>query len=64
MAKYSKATQEHVRKTMRKKKKGELYSSSGDKVTDDKQAIAIALSEARKKGYKAPKKEEANTEEE
>jgi len=54
MTKYSKNTQELVEKTMRKKKEGKLYSSSGDKVTDDKQAVAIALSEARKKGYKVP----------
>lgn len=58
MAKYSKNTQELVRKTMRKKKAGKLYSGSGSKVTDDKQAIAIALSEAREKGYKAPKPKE------
>lgn len=56
MAKYSKKAQEHVEKTMRKKKEGKLYSSSGDKVKDDKQAIAIALSEAREKGYKVPAK--------
>ncbi len=37
-------------------KKGKLNSSSGDKVTNRKQAIAIGLSEAREKGYKAPKK--------
>lgn len=39
---------------MRKKKAGKLYSSSGDKVTDNKQAVAIAISEAREKGYKVP----------
>jgi len=62
MAKYSKATQNLVRQIMRRKKAGKLYSSSGDKVTDDKQAIAIALSEARKKGYKAPEKEDDDAE--
>ncbi len=55
MAKYSKKAQELVAKTLRKKKKGKLFSSSGQKVTDTKQAIAIALSEARKKRYKVPK---------
>ena len=56
MAKYSKSTQDHVEKTMRRKKKGTLKSGSGKKVKSSKQAIAIALSEAREKGYKAPKK--------
>ncbi len=56
MAKYSKRTQDHVEKTMRRKKKGTLTSGSGKKVKSRKQAIAIALSEAREKGYKAPKK--------
>jgi hypothetical protein len=56
MAKYSKKTQEHVEETMHRKKKGTLKSGSGKKVKSSKQAIAIALSEAREKGYKAPKK--------
>ncbi len=58
MAKYSKKAQELVKRIMRRKKAGKLYSSSGDKVTDDKQAIAIALSEAREKGYKVPPADE------
>jgi len=37
-----------IRKVMHEFKVGKLYSSSGDKVTDRKQAIAIALSEARR----------------
>jgi hypothetical protein len=41
---------------MRRKKKGTLRSGSGKKVTDSKQAIAIGLSEARKKGGKVPPK--------
>lgn len=42
-----------VEKVMREYKEGKLKSSSGDKVTSRKQAIAIALSEqraARKQG--------------
>lgn len=42
-----------VEKVMGEFKRGKLESSSGDKVTNPKQAIAIALSEqraARKKG--------------
>lgn len=37
-------------------KKGTLRSSSGQKVTGKKQAIAIALSEAREAGARIPKK--------
>ena len=35
-----------VAKVMREYKAGKLKSSSGDKVTNKKQAVAIALSEA------------------
>jgi hypothetical protein len=37
-----------VEKVMHEYKTGKLKSSSGDKVTDRKQAIAIALSEQRR----------------
>jgi len=40
------AKKEKVRKVMREFKQGKLRSSSGQKVVDRKQAIAIALSEA------------------
>jgi hypothetical protein len=56
MAKYGKKTQGQVKKTMRKRKKGSLKSGSGRTVKSKKQAIAIALSESRKKGYKTPRK--------
>jgi Family of unknown function (DUF6496) len=56
MAKYSKKAQEKVEQTMHEMKKGKLKSSSGKKVTNPKQAIAIGLSEARKEGAKVPKK--------
>ena len=57
MAKYSKAAGKKVEKVMKEKKKGTLKSGrSGKKVTSRKQAIAIGLSEARKKGAKVPKK--------
>jgi hypothetical protein len=59
MAKYSKKAQGQVKKTMRKRKKGALKSGSGRKVNNKKQAIAIALSESRKKGYKTPRKKAA-----
>lgn len=57
MAKYGKKAQQSVRSAMKRKKKGTLRSGgSGKKVTSRKQAIAIGLSEARKKGAKVPKK--------
>lgn len=59
MAKYGKKASESVKKAMRKKKRGTLKSGSGKKVTSRKQAIAIGLSEARKKGAKVPKKKTA-----
>ncbi|MGH8636475.1 MAG: DUF6496 domain-containing protein [Burkholderiales bacterium] len=54
MAKYGKAASRNVKSTMRRRKKGTLKSGSGRKVTSRKQAIAIGLSEARKKGAKVP----------
>jgi hypothetical protein len=46
---------------MRRRKKGSLKSGrSGKTVTSRKQAIAIGLSEARKKGKKAPRKKKAS----
>jgi hypothetical protein len=44
-----------VKREMHKFKKGKLKSGSGKKVKSRKQAIAIGLSEARKKGAKVPK---------
>jgi hypothetical protein len=38
--------QRKVAKVMREYKSGKLKSSSGDKVTSQKQAVAIAMSEA------------------
>ena len=61
MAKYSKKSQDTVKSAMRRKKKGTLRSGrSGKKVTSRKQAIAIGLSEARKKGAKVPKKKSSS----
>jgi hypothetical protein len=54
--KYSKSASRDVKRAMHKRKKGTLKSGSGKKVKSKKQAIAIGLSEARKKGKKAPKK--------
>ena len=55
--KYSKAAQDKIEKVMREKKRGTLRSGgSGKKVTSRKQAIAIAISEAREAGAKVPPK--------
>lgn len=56
MAKYGKKAQKTVKEAMHKYKRGKLKSGrSGEKVKSRKQAIAIGLSEARKKGAKVPK---------
>jgi hypothetical protein len=54
MAKYGRAASKNVESTMRRRKRGTLKSGSGKKVKSRKQAIAIGLSEARKKGAKVP----------
>src|SRR6188472_2062035 len=55
--KYSRSASKDVERVMRKRKRGSLKSGrSGKKVKSRKQAIAIGLSEARKKGKKVPKK--------
>jgi Family of unknown function (DUF6496) len=59
MAKYGKAAAKSVKSAMHREKRGTLRSGKGGKggrVTSRKQAIAIGLSEARKKGAKVPKK--------
>jgi hypothetical protein len=56
---YSKGASKSVESAMRRRKQGTLRSGKyghGGKVTSRKQAIAIGLSEARKKGAKVPKK--------
>ena len=55
MKKYGKKVQDKVKKVMHEMHEGRLKSSSGDKVTNPKQAIAIGLSEAREEGMKVPK---------
>jgi len=55
-SKYGKSAGKTVKSAMHRKKKGTLKSGSGKKVKSRNQAIAIGLSEARKKGAKVPKK--------
>jgi hypothetical protein len=54
--KYSTSASKDVERAMHKKKRGTLKSGSGQTVMSSKQAVAIGLSEARKKGKKVPKK--------
>ena len=57
--KYGKAASKRVGSAMRRRKKGTLKRGPGGKggaVKSRKQAIAIGLSEARKKGAKVPRK--------
>ena len=51
---YSPAASRDVESAMRKRKRGTLKRGKGGKVKSRKQAIAIGLSEARKKGKKVP----------
>ena len=56
---YSPSASKDVASAMRRRKRGTLRSGKGGKggtVKSRKQAIAIALSEARKKGKKVPRK--------
>ncbi|HKW17237.1 MAG TPA: DUF6496 domain-containing protein [Terriglobales bacterium] len=60
---YSKGASKTVASAMRRKKHGTLRSGKGGKggkVKSRKQAIAIGLSEARKKGQKVPSKKSSS----
>jgi hypothetical protein len=64
MARYSRSAGKDVKRAMHKKKKGTLRSGKGGKggkVKSRKQAIAIGLSEARKKGKKVPRKSKSKS---
>ncbi|MGH6828192.1 MAG: DUF6496 domain-containing protein [Rhizomicrobium sp.] len=59
MARYGRSAGKDVKSAMRRAKKGTLKRGKGGKggtVESRKQAIAIGLSEARKKGKKVPRK--------
>ncbi len=58
--KYSKAASKKVKRALHERKRGKLKSGrSGKKVKSKKQAIAIGLSEARRKGAKVPAKKKS-----
>lgn len=61
MAKYGKKAEEKIGKVMEEWKEGTLKRGSGKKVTSQKQAVAIGISEARAEGYKAPAKKAASS---
>ena len=56
MARYGHKAATKVKRAMHEMKRGRLRSSSGQKVTSRKQAIAIGLSEARAAGGKVPER--------
>ncbi|MFN7117783.1 MAG: DUF6496 domain-containing protein [Saprospiraceae bacterium] len=60
MAKYSKKAQEHIEETMHRWKAGKLKGRDGKPVESQEQALAIAISEAREKGYKVPDEDESS----
>ena len=62
--KYSKGASKSVKSAMRRRKSGTLRrgkSGHGGKVKSRRQAIAIGLSEARKKGAKVPPKKKSSS---
>jgi hypothetical protein len=62
--KYGKAAEKRVESAMRRRKRGILRSGKGGrggKVKSRKQAIAIGLSEARKKGAKVPPRKRSSS---
>lgn len=64
MARYGQAARKSVGSAMRRKKKGTLSrgrKGHGGKVKSRKQAIAIGLSEARRKGAKVPSKKKRSS---
>ncbi len=55
--KYSSGVSKDIERAMKKRKRGTLRSGrSGQKVKSRKQAIAIGLADARRKGKKVPRK--------
>jgi hypothetical protein len=61
MARYSKKAENKIGKVMHEFKEGKLKSGgSGKTVRSRKQAVAIAISEARESGAKVPKKKSSS----
>jgi Family of unknown function (DUF6496) len=60
MAKYGSAAKREVKKAIHKTKRGTQRSGKQGKATSRRQAIAIGLSKARKKGAKVPRKKKSS----
>ena len=61
MPEYGKTASKKVKRAMHEMKHGTLKSGrSGKRVTSSKQAIAIGLSEARKRGAKVPSRKRSS----
>jgi hypothetical protein len=60
MAKYGSAAKREVKKAIHKTKRGTQRSGKKSKATSRRQAIAIGLSKARKKGAKVPRKKKSS----
>jgi len=60
MPRYSRSASKDVKGAMHKRKKGTLKSGSGKKVTSRKQAVAIGLSEARRKARRSRRRRQAD----
>lgn len=60
MAKYGSTAKKEVKKAVSKEKKGKQRSGKKGKAKSRKQAIAIGLSKARKKGGKVPSKKKSS----
>lgn len=59
---YSRSASEDVKRAMSRRKRGTLtIGKSGKRVKNPKQAIAIGLAEARRKGKKVPKKKSSRS---
>ncbi len=62
MPKYSKNAQNKIKEVMEEYKEGKLKSGRSKKpVKAQEQAVAIGISEAKRAGYKVPKKKRANS---
>ncbi len=55
MGEYGPKATRKIEQVMHEFEAGTLKSSTGQKVTDRSQAVAISIAEARKAGYKVPK---------
>lgn len=61
MARYSKKAQEFIEEMMHKWKEGKLKGRDGKPLESQDQALAIAISEAREKGYKVPDDQDSSS---